>query len=84
VRSAEARAAYLRLFLPWALRAGAAAEPLLHAHYEEMWTVDLAEARRRLRIEPAPVWRGAAADEGGAEAAAAAAALEEAAQTARG
>ena len=50
----QARAAYLRVGLPWALRAGARARPLLAVNYEVMWTETLEDVRALLRVEPAP------------------------------
>ena len=39
---------------PWAVRAGAAAVPLIAVRYEELLGLPLAAVRERLRLEPAP------------------------------
>jgi len=54
------RATLRQQLVPWALRSGRAAGPLLAVRFEEEFKTPLAELRARLRLEPAPgdVWGG--------------------------
>lgn len=54
---------YATAYLPWALRNGARARPLLAVFWEERFDQDLQSVRRELGVEP---WRGVAAERLGA------------------
>ncbi len=42
------------MYLPWAVRTGARAKPLMSVWYERSFERPLAEMRRELRVTPAP------------------------------
>lgn len=44
-----------RVYVPWAVSAGARARPLLHVRYEDEFATPLAQLRERLLLTPAPV-----------------------------
>uniref|UniRef100_A0A061QSH9 Ubiquinone biosynthesis protein COQ4 homolog, mitochondrial n=1 Tax=Tetraselmis sp. GSL018 TaxID=582737 RepID=A0A061QSH9_9CHLO len=52
--SPEKRSSLLRVYLPWALSAGARCTPLLPIYYERHFREDLGELRRRWKIDTAP------------------------------
>ncbi|CAM9381954.1 unnamed protein product [Phaeothamnion confervicola] len=52
--SAIQRRHFTRIYVPWALRVGRRAAPLINIWYERQWDVPLEELRRTLRFEPAP------------------------------
>jgi len=43
-----------QVYIPWALRAGKKAKPLLAVRYESMLEMPVEEVRSRLDFEPAP------------------------------
>jgi len=51
----EDRAEMNKVFLPWAVRAGAQAADLMTIYYERHFDENLEELRKKWRIEPAPV-----------------------------
>jgi ubiquinone biosynthesis protein COQ4 len=51
----EDRAQMNKIFLPWALRAGAQAADLMTIYYERHFDENLEELRKKWRIQPAPV-----------------------------
>ena len=48
------RALLRRTYIPWAVRTGGTAQPLMNVWYERSFARDLEEMRRELRITPAP------------------------------
>jgi ubiquinone biosynthesis protein COQ4 len=54
VTSAGGRAQLRDSLVPWAIRAGRRAVPLMNVWYERHWEDDLTEFRRSLRFAPAP------------------------------
>ena len=51
----EEREILTRVYLPWAVRIGMKARPLMNVYYEEEFDTDLDLLRRNMGIEPAPV-----------------------------
>lgn len=48
------RAAYLNLYLPWAIRVGTQSRFLLNVYFEKRWHQDVEQLRDELGIEPPP------------------------------
>ena len=49
------RAKYHHMYLRWAVRSGSTAMFLMNVYFEKHWENNLAELRRELNVEPAPV-----------------------------
>ncbi|KAK3754580.1 hypothetical protein RRG08_019564 [Elysia crispata] len=49
------RAKYHHMYLRWAVRSGSTAMFLMNVYFEKHWETNLAELRRELNVEPAPV-----------------------------
>jgi ubiquinone biosynthesis protein COQ4 len=55
--SAPARRRLLKTYVPWAVRCGSAAQPLIGVYWENEWQTPIAELKNRLGIyEPPMSW----------------------------
>ena len=53
--SNKARNRLIKTYVPWALRCGANAKPLIGVYWEKVWEQDIDELRRELNITPPPI-----------------------------
>lgn len=54
----QKRERLFREYVPWALKCGSSAKPLIAVYWEERWEMDVEEMKRELSISdpPAAVW----------------------------
>lgn len=55
IPSSKVRNNVISTYLPWALRAGSQAKPLISVHWERHWETDIAVLRKHLGIVPPPM-----------------------------
>lgn len=53
--SGQGRRRLIKTYVPWAVRCGANASPLINVYWEKMWEKDIEEMRKELNIEPPPI-----------------------------